>query len=288
MAIRNARTGVNISDANAAAIEVAAGKTFYSVAVPKKTGTMANVTLDPALNAYPTGYHAGAASLTAVDADLIQGNVKLGKTIFGVNGTLSYPVAWAKTIDVSAPLPTITGVPIVSGGGIGTVAGASLGVLVPSLATVSVLSPGLAVGGFVAHQQSPPVDTDETAQANNATVSDMDLMPNPATATGDGCYYGLATPYDWILTNIGTAGAGTYTITWKYWNGASFVALTIVYDETSNFKTTGMKRVNFVRPVDWAVSTIAGIANLYWVKAEAIMGTMTTQPKGTRAWVGQY
>ncbi len=288
MAIRNARTGVNISDANAAVHEVAAGKTFYSVAVPKKTGTMASVALDPALNAYPAGYHAGAPSLTDVDADLVPGNVRLGKTIFGVDGTLSYPVAWAKTIDVSTPMPLITGTPVVNGGGMGVTRGPNLGVLVPSIALVSVLSQSLALGGFVSHQQSPPIDTDETVQANNATVSDMDLMPNPATATGDGCYFGLATPYDWVLTNIGTAGAGTYTITWKYWNGASFAALTIIYDETNSFKTAGMKRVHFVRPADWAVSTIAGIANLYWVKAEATMGTMTTQPKGTRAWIGQY
>jgi hypothetical protein len=107
MAIRNARTGVNISDANAAVSEVAAGKTFYSVVVPKKTGTMANVALNPALNAYPAGYHAGAPSLTAVDADLIPSNIKLGKTLFGVVGTMVQWVYDLVITPLTIPVPTI-------------------------------------------------------------------------------------------------------------------------------------------------------------------------------------
>lgn len=78
---------MDVSDADAAVGDVKDPKTFYSVAAPRKTGTMPTVALDPALNAYPAGYHAGAASLTAVDADLAVGNIKSGVTIFGVLGT---------------------------------------------------------------------------------------------------------------------------------------------------------------------------------------------------------
>ena len=46
------------------------------------------VALDPTANAYPRGYHLGAASLTAIDADLIPANIGYGTTIFGVLGTL--------------------------------------------------------------------------------------------------------------------------------------------------------------------------------------------------------
>lgn len=78
---------LDVSDADAAIADVKNPKTFYSVTGPRKTGTMATVALNPAANAYPAGYHAGAASLTAVDADLAVGNIKNGVTIFGVLGT---------------------------------------------------------------------------------------------------------------------------------------------------------------------------------------------------------
>lgn len=78
--------GIDISGANAAVGEVVAPKTFFAGAPPVKTGTMANVTLAHASNAYPTGYHAGAASLTAIDPFLNSFNILFGVTIFGVDG----------------------------------------------------------------------------------------------------------------------------------------------------------------------------------------------------------
>lgn len=80
--------GVDVADADAAVGDVLNPRTFYSVAPPRKTGVMPTVTLDPALNAYPAGYHAGAASLTAMEAELIPENILLGATIFGVGGTV--------------------------------------------------------------------------------------------------------------------------------------------------------------------------------------------------------
>lgn len=80
--------GVDVSDANAVVGGVMAGETFYSVLPPKKTGTLATVALDPALNDYPQGYHAGdVLGLSHVEADLVTGNIKNGVTIFGVAGS---------------------------------------------------------------------------------------------------------------------------------------------------------------------------------------------------------
>ncbi|MDP2873517.1 MAG: hypothetical protein Q8P31_13420 [Bacillota bacterium] len=87
--VLNALTGVNVADADAAVANVLSPKTFYAVAAPKKTGTMPTVALAPASNAYPAGYHAGAASLTAVEPDLVAAKIQTGQTIFGVAGTLS-------------------------------------------------------------------------------------------------------------------------------------------------------------------------------------------------------
>lgn len=88
--IKNTKKGVNVADADAAVGDVKSPSTFYSVAAPKKTGTMPTVALDPANSNYPAGYHAGnAGGLEAVDPDLAVGNIKSGVTIFGKVGTLT-------------------------------------------------------------------------------------------------------------------------------------------------------------------------------------------------------
>jgi len=67
--------------------DVKAGLLFYKDdATTQLTGALATVALDPDLDAYPAGYHAGAASLHAIDADLVTGNIRATKTIFGVAG----------------------------------------------------------------------------------------------------------------------------------------------------------------------------------------------------------
>ncbi len=79
----------DIADADALVGQVLNPRTFYSVTGARKTGTMATVALAPGANAYPAGYHVGAASLTAVDGDLAAGNIADSITIFGVLGTLA-------------------------------------------------------------------------------------------------------------------------------------------------------------------------------------------------------
>ena len=152
-----------------------------------------------------------------------------------------------------------------------------------------VMSPPLPVDGFVSHVQSPPVDTDETNEANSGTADDMDLLPVTLTAAGDGCYFGLDTPFDWITVKVSTAGTGSYTITWKYWNGTQFDPIpAILFSEMSDFKVTGAKQITFKRPIDWdGTLAIAGIT-AFWIKAEADGGNMTIQPKGAQSFIGQY
>ncbi len=77
----------DISAANATVAQVLASSTFFSVTGAIKTGTMPTVALAAGNSAYPTGYHAGAASLQAVDGNLAVGNIKNGVNIFGYVGT---------------------------------------------------------------------------------------------------------------------------------------------------------------------------------------------------------
>lgn len=134
-----------------------------------------------------------------------------------------------------------------------------------------------------------PAYTDETAAATNDTTNDMTLSGGGATvATGDGYVFGYSAEYDGIYLRVGTAGVGTYTVTWKYWNGTAWANLTLKYDENPSFKTARSGYITWTgKPADWAKSTIVTL-NLYWVFASITMGTMTTKPKGTRSWVIVY
>jgi len=165
----------------------------------------------------------------------------------------------------------------------------SLSIPVPSIEVATATCSPLAVGAGIAHDDDPPTDTDETTATNNPTANDMHLLPSPA-AVGDGFYFGLANPFDWVCLNIGTPGVGVWAITWKYWNGTTWTALPLKYDQTDNFRAAAGKHwVHFDgRPGDWATTTILAYT-LYFIKGEVTAYTsMTTQPLGTQAWIGRW
>lgn len=157
---------------------------------------------------------------------------------------------------------------------------------VPSIdVATATYSPG-AVDGAIADDGG--VQTDETTEANNATVDDMTLLP-AAPAVDDAYYFGKSSLWDWLCLNISTAGAGTWTIKWEYWNGATWVELPSGYYDTSNgFRSAGKQSVSFARPGDWATSTLM-LMDLYWVRARvSSYSSITTQPLGAQAWIGSH
>jgi len=129
------------------------------------------------------------------------------------------------------------------------------------------------------------VKTDETDEANDATANDMVLLP-AVPVVNDAYYFGGEEVFDTLRVNIGTQGVGTWTITWEYWNGSGWASLSGVTDGTSGFTAAaGVRDVNFTRPSNWALSTIESIS-AYWIRARISAYTsITTQPKGTQAWV---
>ncbi len=141
-----------------------------------------------------------------------------------------------------------------------------------------------AVGGAVADDGGST--TVETTEANEATADDMTLLPE-TPAVEDAYYIGADHKFGYARLNVGTAGAGTWTITWKYWDGSAWTALSNVTDGTDGFTAAaGSHDVTFDTPADWATTTVAAIASLYWVKAEVTAYTsLATQPKGTQAWI---
>jgi len=129
------------------------------------------------------------------------------------------------------------------------------------------------------------VTTDETTETKNSTVNDMTLLPT-VPAVNDAYYFGNDKTFDGVTVNIGISGAGTWTITWEYYNGSAWASLSGVTDGTTHFRAVaGSHNVTWTIPTDWQKTTVATI-KVYWVRARVSAYTsITTQPKGTQAFI---
>lgn len=127
--------------------------------------------------------------------------------------------------------------------------------------------------------------TDETTEAQSIAAGDMTLLP-ATPAVNDAYYFGADATFQILYVNISTAGAGTWTITWEYWNGSSWAEPSIVVDSTTSFKAgTGLKNVVFSGTSGWVTTAVDGITK-YWLRGRVSAYTsITTQPLGTQAWV---
>jgi hypothetical protein len=125
--------------------------------------------------------------------------------------------------------------------------------------------------------------TDYTTEANDATGSDVTLLPATA-AVNDAFYFGYSSPFTSARFNIGTAATGTYTLTWEYWDGSAYVALNNVTDGTSAFQTTGTNDVTFDQPLDWATDTVNAQGPFYYIRARVSAYTSGGGGAGSQLW----
>ena len=142
-----------------------------------------------------------------------------------------------------------------------------------------------AVGGAVADDGG--VQTDEIAAANDPTVNDMHLLP-VLPAIDDAYYFGYTSTFGEAKLNQSTKGVGDWTITWEYWNGSAWVALSGVNDETDGFKpeSTGRRSISLTIPGDWAQCDVGGVGTMYWIRGRVSAFTsITTRPLGAQAWI---
>jgi len=132
-------------------------------------------------------------------------------------------------------------------------------------------------------QQDGSVFTEYTTAAQNATLNDLPLLP-AAPAVGDAWYFGCDNPCRILTTDTDTAGVGTWTLTYEYWDGSSYAAFSNVDDRSSGFTALGQRSVSWDMPADWATNTVTGSAvNSYWARARVSAFTsITTQPLGSR------
>lgn len=138
------------------------------------------------------------------------------------------------------------------------------------------------------------VYTDETTATNNDTANDMTLMPADGGVSGDAYYFGFSgiTPpgqfSGWVIwINMGTAGSGTPTLYWEYYDGSAFRRAEITTDGTSSFRgTIGWKKVsvypNYGSQPDWAQCSVNSVYG-WWIRARLVDASYSTVPSGTRA-----
>ena len=125
--------------------------------------------------------------------------------------------------------------------------------------------------------------TDQTTAANNDTTNDMTLLPS-TPAVNDAYYLGSLEIQSRIYINISTAGSGTWTIVWEYWDGSAWTALSNVTDGTTGFTVSGINSINFTVPSNWATKTVASIASVYWIRGRvSVYTSVSVSPIGKRA-----
>ncbi len=133
-------------------------------------------------------------------------------------------------------------------------------------------------------QQDGTVFTEYTTAAQNTTQNDVPVLTG-SPAVDDAFYFGCDNPCRILTWNTDTVGVGTWTITYEYWDGTAFTALSGVDDRTAGFTVLGQKAVTWDMPADWATRTTTGSAvSSYWGRARVSAFTsITTQPLASRA-----
>lgn len=163
---------------------------------------------------------------------------------------------------------------------------------VPQVHGILAVLPNLDIAGAVLHDDSPLTDTDYTTEANEDTANDVPLLP-ASPALNDGFYFGIDDIDSNVvrfLINIGTAGVGTWTITYYYWNGA-WTALSsyVIYksDQFLNFRTAGLGSLWIMPPSDLTTSVIGGKTGYFIFAKVTSFTSCTTVPLGNRVWYSQ-
>ena len=120
---------------------------------------------------------------------------------------------------------------------------------------------------------------DETADANDTGNADWTLFP-ASEATGDYAAFGYTETFSQLKFDYanGTAGVAG-VVTWEYWNGSAWTALSGVTDGTAGFTTAvadGLT-VTWTMPTDWATRILNTGKKLYYARAR-ITTVYTTNP----------
>lgn len=113
--------------------------------------------------------------------------------------------------------------------------------------------------------------SDQTGNAAVRLSEDANFDPFPSVESSpDACYFGFHLPFGKIVLSNAGGTAGTLgVVTWQYWDGSVWQALSAVSDGTNNFRAgpSQGQEVTYTVPSDWARTTVNSGASLYYVRA---------------------
>jgi hypothetical protein len=119
---------------------------------------------------------------------------------------------------------------------------------------------------------------DDTTDINDPGTADVTIT----NAIGAIWYFGYDYLFSNLLVQISTAQSGG-TIVWEYYNGSTWSTLTIAGVLTA----TGWARITWTPQSNWAVGSVNGSANRYWVRMR-ISATFGTAPILSRGHIGGW
>ena len=117
-------------------------------------------------------------------------------------------------------------------------------------------------------------------------TANYQLFPDTEVA-GDAVFFGAAATFSvlWFDVSATVATYGADSITWQYYNGTAWTALTIKYDGTSTAagKIAGERPfmrdgyILFDKPSDWATVEVDS-QSAYWIRADVAAAQITQIP----------
>jgi len=125
---------------------------------------------------------------------------------------------------------------------------------------------------------------DETTANNSSAVNDITLLPAISPVSGDGYNWGHGEKFNQLKLDISTAGgAGVASLTWEYWNGSAWTAVSNLSDGTNSYQNTGPNIVSWDAPSGWATTSVNSQGPYYYIRARQNSATVPgAQPLGRK------
>ena len=135
------------------------------------------------------------------------------------------------------------------------------------------------------YDASPAGYTDEESDAEDPDTTFYPLNSTPAS--NDAMYIGLGNMFMGCWTRHHTLGtdAGSLAVTWEYWNGSAWTALSNVTASATNGELfLADSNVYWDWPADWTKVDVNSAGSMYWVRARLSAGSYTNVPLMWEVW----
>ncbi len=122
------------------------------------------------------------------------------------------------------------------------------------------------------------VFTDFTTQAQSPDADDVPLLPSPL-AVGDAFYIGALEQFLRVDLELTQRAYGDFSLAFEIWDGAAWVAVPNLADETLEFGAAeGTRSISFAQPAAWVSVVVDGV-DAFWLRARCTaVVSLTQQP----------